>query len=146
MKSFLFTTLKLSLLVFAMLGVGCASETSDPQPSSEQTSQDALRKGHHRLGACPPVAQPMCAAGTVLTSRVDASGCTFFSCDKQCPEIDVPSCNGGEVITGTDESGCAYAYCKPSACLPIAPPFCDQGTKLVERIDAQGCPSFACEK
>lgn len=68
-----------------------------------------------------------------------------------CPaEPPIPMCGiGTGLVTDRDGNGCVTAHrCEPvvpPSCPAVATPICAANSKLVEKIDAQGCSSYTCE-
>lgn len=145
----LFTRFAFVTVAVASLANVACTQSVDTTRETEQTESEIRRKptsSQKTPQSCPPVATPMCSAGTELVAEKDSTGCTFYTCKVVCPEIDIPSCAAGEeLVTGNDENGCSFAYCKPAACPPIDVPQCQPGQSLKYTTDANGCSFADCE-
>ncbi len=94
---------------------------------------------------CPVYSPPRCEPDEVLTTGVDARGCTYPYCEPvSCPEIACNlACPDGFV---KDARGCDTCACVPHSCPPVANPVCEPGESVTRGEDEQGCPYLYCEQ
>ena len=95
---------------------------------------------------CPYYPFPSCGSDSMLQTKADANGCTYYFCEAKnvCPK-DVKQCPDGSFVA-RESPNCDFRACPDFKCPEPVLPTCAAGTTTRKKLDEKGCIFYYCER